>query len=377
MNLRTRCAALLAALLHTAACGRRAATPDAFDTVLYAPRYAAGFELLGADGAASTLLKVRDPWQGAEGVETRLFIARNGEKAPEGFEGQVLEGDARRVVCMSSSHVALLDAAGAVETVVGVSGLDFLSNAHVAAHRERIGDVGYGGNLNYELLVALAPDLVLLYGVNGASTLEPKLRELGIPYLYIGDYLEEDPLGKAEWMIAVGEAVGRRAAAEAAFAPIPARYDALKARVAEALDAPSVMLNIPYGDAWFMPPVRSYIARLIADAGGDYICKSNEGGSSLPIDLEEAARLVLEADLWLNVQAASLDELRSRFPKFADARCVRNGYVWNCDLRANAAGGNDFWESGVVRPDLVLRDLVRIFHPELVDEPFVYYRKLE
>ena len=127
-----------------------------------------------------------------------------------------------------------------------------------------------------------------------------------------------------------------------------------------------------------MAPSGSCMARLIADAGGHYIYTANDTNSSLPIDLEEAARLVLEADLWLNVQAASLDELRSRFPKFADARCVRNGYVWNCDLRANAAGGNDFWESGVVRPDLVLRDLVHTLPPpNSSTNPFVYYRKLE
>ena len=87
--------------------------------------------------------------------------------------------------------------------------------------------------------------------------------------------------------------------------------------------------------------------------------------------------LTAAADMWINVQAASLDDLRRRFPKFADTRCVRNGYVWNADRRTNAAGGNDFWESGVVCPDLVLRDLVKIFHPELVGEEFVYYRKLE
>ena len=79
----------------------------------------------------------------------------------------------------------------------------------------------------------------------------------------------------------------------------------------------------------------------------------------------------------LNAQAADLADLRRRFPKFADARCVRTGYVYNCDRRINPSGGNDFWESGVVRPDLVLRDLVKIFHPELVDDEFVYYRKLE
>lgn len=368
---------LLAASL-LAACGHRSASTDNYDRTLYAPRYASGFEIVGADGAASTMLKVRNPWQGAEGIETRLFIARNGELAPAGFEGQVLDGDARRVVCMSSTHVAMLDLAGAAETIVGVSGLDYLSNAHVAANRSRIDDVGYEGNVDYERIVARQPDLVLLYGVNGASGMEAKLRELEIPFVYIGEYLEEEPLGKAEWLVAVAETVGRRPEAEEIFAAIPERYDALKRRVAaETSDTPSVMLNTPYGDSWFMPSAGSYLIRLICDAGGRYLYSQNDTGRSLPIDLEEAALLVSGADLWLHAQAASLDELRSRYPKFADAPCVREGRVWNCDRRTNAAGGNDFWESSVVHPDLVLRDLVKILHPELVDEPFVYYRRIK
>lgn len=368
---------LLFALLACVSCGRRGASADDFDRTVYAPRYAAGFEIVGAEGAASTILKVRNPWQGAEEVETMLFIARDGETAPAGFGGQVLAGDARRVICMSSTHVAMLDLAGAVERVAGVSGIDYISNAYVAAHRDRIADVGYEGSIDYERIVAQQPDLVLLYGVNGASGMEPKLRELGIPFVYIGEYLEEDPLGKAEWLVAVAETVGCRTSAEEIFAAIPERYEALKRRVADTAGTPSVMLNTPYGDSWFMPSAGNYLVRLIADAGGRYVYPQNDTGRSLPIDLEEAALLVSEADLWLHVQAASLDELRSRYPRFADAPCVREGRIWNCDRRSNAAGGNDFWESSVVHPDLVLRDLMKILHPELVGEPFVYYRRIE
>lgn len=245
--------------------------------------------------------------------------------------------------------------------------------------RDSIGDVGYEGNINYELLLSLDPDLVLLFGVNGASSAEGKLKETGIPFLYVGDYLEESPLGKAEWLVALSEVVGRRAEGEKVFVEIPVRYNALKQRVADnALDAPSVMLNTPYGDSWFMPSTENYAVRLITDAGGDYIYKKNTGNSSTPIDLEEAYLLASEADMWLNVgMANTLDELKAACPKFADTRCVRNGYVYNNNARTNAAGGNDYYESAVVNPDLLLRDLVKIFHPELVEEDFVYYKQLK
>lgn len=362
-----------------AACGRKSVSLEDFDKPVYMLEYASGFDIKGADSKQSVLLTVTNPWQGADGIAVQLFIARDGETAPEGFDGQVLEGDAERIVAMSSTYIAMLDAIGEVDRVVGVSGIDYISNPDIQARRDRIGDVGYEGNINYELLLSLDPDLVLLYGVNGASGMEPKLRELGIPFMYVGDYLEESPLGKAEWMVALSEVVGCRSEGEKVFAEIPVRYNALKQRVAEnALDAPSVMLNMPYGDSWFMPSAGSYAVRLIEDAGGDYIYKKNTGNASTPVDMEEAYLLASAADLWLNVgMASTLGEVKAACPKFADTRCFRNGYVYNNNARTNAAGGNDYFESAVVHPDLLLRDLVKIFHPELVEEPFVYYKRLK
>lgn len=362
----------------TACVNNPSAKLEDFTVPLYTPGYASGFDIKGAEGMESSIITVTNPWQGADSVAARLFISRGSEPAPEGFDGQVLKGEAQRIVTMSTTHLAMLDAIGAIDRVVGVSGLNFISNPSIQARRDSIGDVGYEGNVNYEQLVALDPDLVLLYGVNGASSMEPKLRELGIPYIYIGDYLDESPLGKAEWMTVLGEVTGRRDEAAKRFAEIPVRYNALKEKVASAVvDTPSVMFNTPYGDAWFMPSAVSYMIRLVRDAAGHYVYEKNTGNSSTPIDLEEAYMLASQADFWLNVgQANSLEELRAACPKFADTRCVRNGDVYNNTLRSTPGGGNDFYESAVVNPDLLLRDLVKIFHPELVEDDFVYYKKL-
>lgn len=369
---------LCAILWCTCSCTSSGNIED-YNLEVYTPTYATGFRIVGAEGKQSTIIRVTNPWQSANDVETMLFIARGGEKAPNGFRGQVLQGDAKRVVCMSSSHIAMLDAIGAVESVVGVSGKNFITNPYVVAHQRTIADVGYDGNMNFELLVAQQPDIVLLYGVTGACTMESKLDELDISYIYIGEYVEEDPLGKAEWLIALAEIVGLRQQGLTYFSALPQRYEQLKSMVASAhTPAPKVMLNTPYADSWFMPSTTSYIARLIADAGGDYIYQQNTYNHSLPIDLEQAALLTTQADIWLHVENInSLDDLCRQLPKFAQMPCVQRGEVYNCDKRRVAGGGNDYWESGVVHPDVILRDLIKIFHPELVSEEFVYYRKIE
>lgn len=348
---------------------------------IYLPEYASGFRILGAEGRSSVIIESVNPWQGADSVVTRLFIARDGEEPPQGFEGQVIEGNARRIVAMSSTHIAMLDVIGETARVVGVSGMDFISNDAVRSRRDSIGDVGYDGNVNYELLLSLQPDIILLYGTNGASGMEPKLKELGIPYVYIGEYLEDSALGKAEWIVAVAEIVGKRDEGIKAFSAIPESYNAIREKAANCLkhsSRPKVMINLPYGDSWFMAPTGSYLVRLIEDAGGDYIYKKNNSNESRPIDLEEAFMLVSASDKWINVgQTRSLDELRKNYQKFAATKPVLSGEVYNTTGRVAANGANDYWERGVVEPDVVLRDMVMIFHPELADSDLVYYEKLK
>ena len=384
MKIFDRIVAVLCALVFVACAGEPARSLEEFATVVYEPSYATGFDISGAEGAASTLITVRNPWQGAEGVEKRLFISREGEGVPEGFEGQVIEGSAERVVCMSSTYVAMIDAIGCTERVVGVSGIDFIYNSRVreAASEGRVHDVGHDSNINFELLLTLRPDVVLIYGVAGENGVaNAKLDELNIPYFYLGDYVEESPLAKAEWTVVVAEILGVRERGEELFAGIENRYLELRKRVEEsATERPTVMFNTPYRDTWYMPSSRSYAVRIVEDAGGQYVYDGNHGTASQPIDLELAYVLTREADYWINVgQYATLEDLRRDNPRFVGAKAVREGRVYSSDRRATAKGGSDFWESAVVNPDVVLRDLVAILHPELnlVSEELTYYKRIE
>ena len=384
MKIFDRIVAVLCALVFVACAGEPARSLEEFATVVYEPSYATGFDISGAEGAASTLITVRNPWQGAEGVEKRLFISREGERAPEGFEGQVVEGSVERVVCMSSTYVAMIDAIGCTERVVGVSGIDFIYNSRVreAASEGRVHDVGHDSNINFELLLTLRPDVVLIYGVAGENGVaNAKLDELNIPYFYLGDYVEESPLAKAEWTVVVAEILGVRERGEELFAGIEGRYLELRKRVeGSATERPTVMFNTPYRDTWYMPSSRSYAVRIVEDAGGRYIYDGNHGTASQPIDLEQAYVLTREADYWINVgQYATLEDLRCDNPRFVGAKAVREGRVYSSDRRATAKGGSDFWESAVVNPDVVLRDLVAILHPELnlVSEELTYYKRIE
>lgn len=355
---------------------------EEFSVPLYSPRHASGFEITRAVDGRSSLLRIRNPWQGAERIEQLLFIVRDGEPLPAGFKGQTVKAPVRHVVCMSSSHVAMFDALGQMRRVAGVSGIDYLSSDYIEGHRYcgEVRDVGPDTNLNFELLATMRPDLILLYGVTGENThVTGKLQELGIPYIYIGDYMEESPLGKAEWLMAVAELTDCQEAGSALFESICHRYDSLKqaAALRPREHAPSVMLNTPYRDTWFMPSSKGYMVRLIEDAGGAYVYKKNSSNTSVPVDLEEAYLLANEADIWLNVGPLNtLGELKSQNPRFAEVPAVRTGRVYNNNRRQTPAGGSDFWESGVVRPDRVLEDLMLLFRNGDADSAY-YYKQLQ
>ena len=368
----------LLCLLFLASCITRNKTSiETFNQDVYIPEYASGFKILGAENSASTLIQITNPWQGAKDVTMSYFVSRNGEQAPAGFNGPAIPAGAKQIVCMSSSYIAMLDELGEINRIAGVSGIDYIANPYILAHKDSIKDMG--PEMNYELLIGLKPDVVLLYGIGDAQTaVTDKLKELSIPYLYMGEYLEESPLGKAEWMVVLSELTDNREKGIEIFREIPERYYALKALTDSAKQRPTVMFNTPWNDSWVMPSTQSYMARLIADAGADYIYKENNSNSSTPIGLETAYGLIQKADYWINVGSVNtLDELKSVNPKFADAKAVHEKRVYNNNLRSTPAGGNDYWESAVVRPDVVLRDLIHIFHPELVSDSLYYYRHLQ
>ena len=348
---------------------------ERFETAIYEPLYASGFTI-DEDEAGNTLVRVTRPWQGTALEEQTLAIFST-EEAAKGYTGQHIVGHADRVVCMSSSHIAMLDAIECVDAVVGVSGKQYITNEAVA-NNPAVKDIGYDSNLNYEALVLLNPDVVLMYGVSAANdAVTAKLRDLGIPYLYLGDYTEELPLGKAEWVVAIAEIMGCRERGEEVFAQIVQRYNEVRGSVVRSDEAPKVMFNLPYQDVWYMPSDDSYMVQLVEDAGGRYIYKGkNPSGGSKGISLEEAYMLVSDTDIWLNAgQCSTMEELRNSAPHFANTPVVFAGEVYNNNRRRTEAGGSDFWESAIVRPDVVLRDLVTIIAGG--DNETYYYQQLK
>ena len=365
--------AVLVVVTLLMACGNK---EIALDTEpLYTPRYAQGFSIERDKESGDKYLVIKNPWQGAEGV---AFYTKLDTVAPP-----------KRIIAMSSSHSAMLEAVECANRIVGLSGCQFIYSPTLreAIDKGQICEVGYDSNFDFERIVSLNADLVLLYGVTGeAKGVTDKLDELAIPYIYIGDYLENSPLGKAEWVVALASLCGVEEQGKRLFDGVEERYNALRNKKHCSAYRPRVMLNTPYRDTWFMPPHNSYMVQLIEDAGGEYILRrecederrENSSTSSKPISLEEALEYALQADFWLNLgQIASVEELRCVTPHFTNIDAVRFGRIYNNTKRTNESRGSDFWESGTVRPDIILADLVKILHYEAPTDSLCYYKRLQ
>ena len=273
-----------------------------------------------------------------------------------------LDEPMNKIICMSSSQVAALAQIGADSLVAAVSGLKYVTNT--ALHERNCPDIGYEASLDYEKIIKINPDLLVAYTISAS---EPqylsKLKSLGVPVLVIYEQCENHPLAKAEYVRLFGALTDRQAQADSCFSSVRNRYCELADSVAVSdNDRLKVLMNIPYGDAWYIPGADNYMARIIQDAGGK-VLGAKPGRNSSVVSLEKAYELSQKADIWLNPgHCKTLDELSGihhLFPKFGPL--AKELPIYNNTLRTNSEGGNDFWESGAVRPDLILEDLIKIF----------------
>lgn len=279
-----------------------------------------------------------------------------------------------RIICMSSSNVAALAAIGAVDAVSAVSGLRYITDKRL--HDRCVPDIGFENSLDYETILSLNPDILVAYTVSGT---EPqylsKLRSLGVRVLVIHDHLEQHPLARAEYVRLFGALTGRLAAADSVFCAVRDRYESLAASVVSE-EPVKVLMNIPYGDAWYIPGADSYMARLIRDAGGEVLGAEPGTSRSRVITMEQAYALSLDADMWLNPghcrSRAELVSSHHFFDRFGPV--VKGLPVFNNTLRTTDGGGNDFWETGAVRPDLILADLLSIFSESPTDSLNYFFR---
>jgi iron complex transport system substrate-binding protein len=330
-----------------------------------------------------TDLKIINPWQGAINVNQEYILVRRGSELPAGVDSSlVIYVPVEKIICMSTTHVAMISALGEENTISGMSGRGYIYDKKLALRVEEglIEEVGYEANLNKELILKIDPDLIMIYGIGSESAgYLGKINELGIKVVFNADYLETDPLGKAEWIKLFGALYCKEKLADSIYNAEVEAYNNLKSFIGLNMAArPKVMLGLPYKDTWYISPGNSFISKLIKDAGGNYLWHDTESQVSMPTGIENVYMRAITADYWLNIGSVkSKDDISNVDQRLEDLPCFRKGNLYNNNNRITERGGNDFWESGTVTPHIILNDIASILHPELfVNHELFFYRKI-
>jgi len=342
--------------------------------------HAKGFEIIQHEGYKT--INVFNPWQNAKDITYSYVLYNHKNDLPKGIKPDAMVNTpVKKVVCLSLTHIAVIDLLGKTNTIKGVSGAKYISNQQVSKQVEqgKTKDVGYDQGLNYEVVVSLKPDLVIAYGVTSeAANYINKLRELNIPVVINAEYLESSPLGKAEWMKFIAAFYDKEDVAAALFDSIEQQYNALVGLTLDIENKPVVLSSLPWKDTWYVPGGNSYFAKLIEDAGGRYLWRDNDAHESIPLAIETVIGRAGEADVWINTGTAKVkNDILKTDQRLKNIRPFKMDMVFNNNAKQNNAGGNEFWETGVVQPQVLLRDLIEIFHPGLLDHDLYYYHQLK
>ena len=342
-------------------------------------KYAKGFNIKKLNDD-NYLITISNPWQEVENIHYDYFFSKQ-KNASHSNSSQIIF-PLNRVMCLSTTHIAFIEKLNATDKIIGISNphLAFSEKVRKRFEAGLIADIGFDQSLNFETIINAKPDLIFIYGVGGENAqFYNKLNELGLNTIFIGEYLEENPLAKLEWIKLFGLLFNEEALANQIFLETENEYLALLHRIPENENSPTVLFNLPWKGTWFVPGGNSYLAQMIKLCKGKYLWEDNNSRSTIPLSVESVIVKGSEAEIWLNPgNAKTKDDILLEDSRLESFPPFINGRIYNFNKRINENGGNDYWESGVVNPHLILKDLIAILHPDAIpNHEFYYYRQVE
>ena len=344
-------------------------------------QYAEGFRVDYFDGyKVATVLA---PGTGARDTLRYVLVPRGG-KSPDGYEGAPrIRIPVRSLITTSTTHLPHIEKLGEIQRLVAVDNVEFVNSEAVRQRfaAGKIAEVGRGRSIDMERVLVLRPELVIIDAASQDNAFH-SLQQAGVAAVVNAAYAEPTLLGRVEWLKFMGAFFDKEAMAAAQFDSIAARYNALGSLTGNVprQEKPTVFVGSLWRGTWFMSGGKSYPAQLLEDAGANYLWGDNESRRSLSLDFEAVYEMAHNADFWITMRNEwlSIDNVVAEDERYGQFKAVRTGNVFNANARLNANGGNDYWETGLIEPDVLLADIIKILHPDLLpDHQLEYYRKLD
>lgn len=318
-------------------------------------------------------------------VDTVKFaLVQRGTPSPDGFsENRIVTIPSQRLASMSTTHLGMFEKLDALDVLKGIERAEYVSSQNVKTLVEegKITELEPSGTLNTELAVNEGIELLLGVGYpNSQNDSYQELENAGIPVLLNADWQEKTLLGRAEWMKLLAALLNKEALVNERFGAMENEFnEVLELVEANVQKGPSTITGIAQGDAWFVAGGKSFAYYILDLAKVEYPWKNSENTGSLRLDFETVYAEGLKADFWMVPSTAkTLNEILQADSRYADFKSFKNRNIYNIYGRYTEGGGNDYYESAVVNPHLVLKDNIKVFHPELLpNHELVYYNRLK
>jgi iron complex transport system substrate-binding protein len=336
--------------------------------------YAQGFSI--TDYGDYKIIEVTNPWPEA-GKTFRYALVRDKENfiSEETFDA-VVQVPVQNLIVTSTTHIPSLDMLGETNKLIAFPNLSYISSEHTRNRIDegKITEIGNNESINTENVIDLQPDVMIGFAVTGNNKTYETLQRAGVPIVFNGDWTEQNPLGKAEWIKFFGAFFDKIEEANALFSEIETEYKTLKKLAETAENSPTVLSGALWKDIWYLPEGKSWGAQFIADANGSYLWADSKGTGSIALNVETVIEKAQHADFWIGPgQFTSYQQLEDASKAYTQFDAFKNKNVYSFSSLKGETGGVIYFELAPNRPDLVLKDLVKILHPDLLPDYELYF----
>ena len=342
-------------------------------------QYAKGFSIVNYDGYS--VVKVSNPWPKANKIYTYILKEKNGKVPDSLAKNTIIPIPIKSIVVTSTTHIPSLEMLDEEKSLVGFPHLDYISSDKVRSLIDagKVKELGSNHDLNTEVLIDLQPNVIIGYGIDNSNPTLDNIQKSGLKVMLNGDWNEETPLGKAEWIKFFGALYGKQKQANELFSKIEKAYLKTIAIAKRATTKPSILIGDMFEDKWYLPKGTSWGCLLLKEAHSNYLWEETKGTGSLSLSFETVFERAKDADFWITSgQFSTLKEMTGSNPHYDQFKAFQNKNVYSFSNKKGKTGGVLYYELAPNRPDIVLKDIVKILHPELLPgyKPF-FFEKLK
>jgi iron complex transport system substrate-binding protein len=327
-----------------------------------------------------SIVTVSNPWPQANKNYTYILKEKNGIIPDSLQKYTTILVPLQSLVVTSTTIIPFLETLKVEKLLVGFPNTDYVSSEKTRKLIEdgAVKNIGQNEKLNIEQLIELDPNLIVAYGVDNNNPLLDNLQKSGLKVLIQADWMEQTPLGKAEWIKLYGALFGKEKEAKTFFDKILKNYNDAIDLVATKKPTASVLYGSMYQDQWYVARGNSWVAQFMKDAKSNYLWANEEGTGSLSLSFEKILDKAKTAKYWIATGSfKNSAEFENSNPHYSQFGALKSNNVYTFESKLGRTGGTIYYELATSRPDLVLKDYIKIFHPEVLPNyTFTFAQKL-